>query len=169
MSSFGTSNSGSSGFPISSCRLRVFSLRSALRRRTHFPSGGVEAKPSMRIARASQASPGIRCYGRLRCGRWRTWLRMETSPTSCCSGCFAVFGIAGMSALDRRKRKQWGAELWMVRAAKTSAFPFAALLEGRVRLRELRLDPWRAVAALALYAALIAAHPYAIGVSPLPA
>ena len=57
----------------------------------------------------------------------------------------------------------------MVRAAKTSAFPFAALLEGRVRLRELRLDPWRAVAALALYAALIAAHPYAIGVSPLPA
>ena len=88
---------------------------------------------------------------------------------SCCSGLFAVFGIAGMSALDRRKRKQWGAELWMVRAAKTSAFPFAALLEGRVRLRELRLDPWRAVAALALYAALIAAHPYAIGVSPLPA
>jgi uncharacterized membrane protein len=84
-------------------------------------------------------------------------------------GLFAVFGAVGMAALDDRKRKQWGETLWAERAAKTSAFPFAALLEGRVRLRELRLDPWRAVAALALYAALIAAHPYAIGVSPLPA
>lgn len=84
-------------------------------------------------------------------------------------GLFAVFGVVGMTALDGRKRKQWGETLWAERAAKTSALPFAALLEGRVRLRELRLDPWRAVAALALYAALIAAHPYAIGVSPLPA
>ena len=84
-------------------------------------------------------------------------------------GLFAVFGAAGMSALDRRKRKQWGEALWAERAAKTSSVPFAALLEGRVRLRELRLDPWRAVAALALYAALIAAHPYVIGVSPFPA
>jgi uncharacterized membrane protein len=84
-------------------------------------------------------------------------------------GLFAVFGAVGMTALDNRKRKQWGETLWAERAAKTSAFPFAALLEGRVRLRELRLDPWRAAAALALYATLIAAHPYAIGVSPLPA
>jgi uncharacterized membrane protein len=83
-------------------------------------------------------------------------------------GLFAVFGVAGMTALDNRKRKQWGQTLWAERAARTSAFPFAAILEGRVRLRELRLDPWRAVAALALYAVLIAAHPYAIGVSPLP-
>jgi uncharacterized membrane protein len=84
-------------------------------------------------------------------------------------GLFAVFGVIGMAALDNRKRKQWGKALWDERAAKTSALPFAALFEGRVRPRELRLDPWRAVAALALYAALIAAHPYAIGVSPLPA
>ncbi len=84
-------------------------------------------------------------------------------------GLFADFGAVGMTALDNRKRKQWGETLWAERAAKTSAFPFAALLEGRVRFRELRLDPWRAVAALALYATLIAAHPYAIGVSPLPA
>ena len=84
-------------------------------------------------------------------------------------GLFAVFGVAGMTALDNRKRKQWGETLWAERAAKTSALPFAALLEGRVRLRELRLDPWRAAAALALYATLIAAHPYVIGVFPLPA
>jgi uncharacterized membrane protein len=83
-------------------------------------------------------------------------------------GLFAVFGVVGMTALDDRKRTRWGETLWAERAAKTSAFPFAALLEGRVRLRELRLDPWRAVAALALYGVLLGAHPYVIGVSPLP-
>jgi uncharacterized membrane protein len=83
-------------------------------------------------------------------------------------GLFALFGIAGMAALDGRKRKQWGETLWAERAAKTSAFPFAALLEGRVRLRELRLNPWRAVAALVLYVALLEAHPIVIGVSPFP-
>ena len=146
-----------------------FRLRSALPRRTRFPSRGVEANPSMRIARASPVSPGIRCSGRLRCGRWRTWLPNGDLAHVLLFGLFAVFGVIGMAALDGRKRKQWGETLWAERAAKTSAFPFAALLEGRVRLRELRLDPWRAVAALALYATLLAAHPYAIGVSPLPA
>ncbi len=83
-------------------------------------------------------------------------------------GLFAVFGIAGMAALDSRKRKQWGRELWAQRAAKTSALPFAALFEGRIRLHDLQFDPLRAVAALALYAMLLGAHPYLIGVSPLP-
>ena len=84
-------------------------------------------------------------------------------------GLFAVFGIAGMAALDGRKRKQWGQELWAERAAKTSSIPFAALFAGRVSLRDLRLDPWRGVAALAVYATLLGAHSHLIGVSPLPA
>ena len=54
------------------------------------------------------------------------------------------------------------------RAAKTSAFPFAALFQGRVRFRDLHLDPLRAVAALALYVTLLGAHSHLIGVSPLP-
>ncbi len=84
-------------------------------------------------------------------------------------GLFAVFGIAGMVALEGRKRKQWGWELWAERAAKTSAMPFAALLAGRVSLRDLHLNPWRAVAALAVYVTLLGAHSHLIGVSPLPA
>ena len=84
-------------------------------------------------------------------------------------GLFAVFGIAGMVALDGRRRKQWGRELWAERAAKTSAIPFAALFAGRVGLRDLRLNPWRAVAALAVYVTLLGAHSHLIGVSPLPA
>ncbi len=84
-------------------------------------------------------------------------------------GLFAVFGIVGMAALDGRKRQQWGRELWAERAAKTSAIPFAALLGARVSLSDLRFNPWRAVAALALYVTLLGAHSHLIGVSPLPA
>ena len=84
-------------------------------------------------------------------------------------GLFAVFGIIGMAALDGRKRKQWGETLWAERAARTSTIPFAALIAGRVRLRDLNLDPLRAVAALAVYVALLGAHAHLIGVSPLPA
>ena len=83
-------------------------------------------------------------------------------------GLFAVFGVVGMAALDGRKRKQWGAKLWSERAAKTSAIPFAALIAGRLRLRDLHVEPLRAVAALALYVTLLGAHAHLIGVSPLP-
>jgi hypothetical protein len=43
------------------------------------------------------------------------------------------------------------------------------LFQGRVRLRDLRLERWRIAAALVLYVALLEAHPIVIGVSPLPA
>ena len=46
--------------------------------------------------------------------------------------------------------------------------PLCCLFAGRVRLRDLHLDPLRAVAALALYVTLLGAHPHVIGVSPLP-
>ena len=84
-------------------------------------------------------------------------------------GLFAVFGIVGMAALDGRRRREWGEERWAKLAAKTSLIPFAAIFAGRMRLRDLRLDPLRAVAALALYVSLLAAHPRLMGVSPLPA
>ncbi len=83
-------------------------------------------------------------------------------------GLFALFGIAGMAALDGRRRAAWGATLWAERAAKTSLIPFAAVVDRRARLSGLSLNPLRGAAALALYATLLAAHPHLIGVSPLP-
>lgn len=83
-------------------------------------------------------------------------------------GSFAVFGTIGMTALDGRRRREWGEERWGRLAAKTSLTPFAAIFAGRMRLRELRLTPLRAVAALVLYVSLLAAHPHLMGVSPLP-
>ncbi len=83
-------------------------------------------------------------------------------------GLFAVFGVVGMAALDGRKRNQRGTALWTERARKTSALPFAALFEGRVRWRDLSLNPLRAIAAFAIYVTLLGAHAHVIGVSPLP-
>ncbi|MGO9171923.1 MAG: NnrU family protein [Rhodomicrobium sp.] len=83
-------------------------------------------------------------------------------------GMFAAFGIAGMFALDARKRREWGSELWEQRTAATSLVPFAAVLSGRFRGAGLRTDPRHLIAALALYLALISLHPLVIGVSPLP-
>ena len=83
-------------------------------------------------------------------------------------GLFALFGFAGIAAIDRRRRAGWGGKLWAERAQKTSLVPFAAVIAGRVRLGELNLNPLRGFAGLALYIMLIAAHPHLIGVSPLP-
>jgi uncharacterized membrane protein len=83
-------------------------------------------------------------------------------------GLLAVFGVVGMAALDRRRRREWGEAVWAERSAKTSLFPFSALLSGRLRLSELAPNPVRLAAALALYLSLLAMHPALIGVSPLP-
>jgi uncharacterized membrane protein len=83
-------------------------------------------------------------------------------------GLFAAFGLAGMAALDRRRRREWGAALWAKRSAHTSLVPFLAVLAGRFRGAGLGLDPIRAAAAVALYVTLLLSHPAVIGVSPLP-
>jgi len=83
-------------------------------------------------------------------------------------GLFAMFGLAGMAALDRRRRAEWGNDLWLKRTARTSLIPFAALLAGRSRAEGLRADPAVLAGALALYLALLLLHPFVLGVSPLP-
>ncbi len=79
----------------------------------------------------------------------------------------AGFAGAGMPALDRRYRRQLGADTWRRLAKRTSLVPGAALVTGRWRPRG-RPDPVRAVLAVLLWLALLALHPPVIGVSPLP-
>lgn len=83
-------------------------------------------------------------------------------------GLFALFGLAGMVMFDARKRREWGAQLWAERTARTSFIPFAAILAGRFHGEELRPNPVRLLAAFVLYLALLLLHPLVIGVSPLP-
>lgn len=76
-------------------------------------------------------------------------------------GAFAVFCLVGMSLLDRRRQRELGQDEWCRLASDTSNLP----------------RPWRIMQALTLprlviaagiWAALLAAHPAVIGVSPLP-
>ena len=75
----------------------------------------------------------------------------------------ALFGTAGV---DRRSRERDPVN-WAAFAAATSNVPFAAILEGRNRLVWSEIGWGRVVAAVGLYVALILAHPYVMGVSPL--
>lgn len=80
-------------------------------------------------------------------------------------GALLALSVLGPPLMERRKRAEQGAE-WQRFAAVTSILPFAAILAGRNRL-VLREIGWaRVLAALALYVALMLAHPWLFGVRP---
>lgn len=77
------------------------------------------------------------------------------------------FALAGMVAIDARRRRLWGAARWQQQARATSALPLAALLRGRWRPQ----GPWpigRIAAGAGLYLALLFLHRPVMGLSPLP-
>ena len=80
-------------------------------------------------------------------------------------GAFVVLVVVGIALQERRKRATLGAD-WTAFAAATSVMPFAAILAGRNRLQPGEIGWLRLVAALALYAALIAFHPWLFGARP---
>lgn len=82
-------------------------------------------------------------------------------------GTVLVVAQAGMVLLDRRKARE-APEGFARLAAATSRLPFVALVQGRARtsLREIGLV--RILIGLGLAAAMLAAHPWLFGVSPLP-
>ena len=83
-------------------------------------------------------------------------------------GLFAAFGVTGMAAMDARLGRRWGERVWAERSRRTSLLPFAAIISGGLPVTRLSLD-WHPLAvAAALYAVLVALHPWVIGVSPLP-
>ncbi len=77
-------------------------------------------------------------------------------------GGFAVFSGLGMLALDARKRRQWGAGMWVTRASGTSNIPF------RGHAQQYRPPMLRVVVAGLVWAAVLHLHAPVIGVSPLP-
>ena len=82
-------------------------------------------------------------------------------------GAFAGFALLGMGIIDRRKRRLIGEDEWGRLAARTSAWPFAALVEGRWR-PSAPPGLGRLGAGLLLWLALLALHAPVVGVSPLP-
>lgn len=79
-------------------------------------------------------------------------------------GTMGLFALAGMPAIDRRKRRVMPD--WAAQARATSLLPLAALVQGRWRPKGApALLP--GLAGLAVWALLIALHPLVIGVAPL--
>lgn len=74
-----------------------------------------------------------------------------------------LFALAGMAAIDRRKRRSLPD--WERLAARTACLPFAAWIGGRWRPGRPPLAPL--LAGVALWAALLALHPWVIGPDPL--
>jgi uncharacterized membrane protein len=82
-------------------------------------------------------------------------------------GTFLVVALAGTVAIDAKRRRKLG-EAWTAFAAHTSNVPFAAILSGRTRFSAREYFDWRFLFAVALFLALLFAHPHLFGVSPFP-
>jgi len=83
-------------------------------------------------------------------------------------GLLTALALLGPASLDAKRRAALGDAEWRRLAAPTSNLPLAAVLAGRTRLDARGIGAWRAAVALVLYVFLVAAHPWIIGVSPLP-
>ncbi|MCH7942787.1 MAG: NnrU family protein [Proteobacteria bacterium] len=79
---------------------------------------------------------------------------------------FAGLALAGMPAIDRRRRAMMGAA-WESFEAATSLLPFAAVAGGRAKVSLGRIGVWRIAGGVLLYGILLFGHRAVIGVSPL--
>ena len=80
-------------------------------------------------------------------------------------GSFLLLSLSGTVLIDARKGRTLGVE-WKRFADVTSNVPFAAILGGRNRFRFEEIGWRRVLLGLALYAALLLAHPWLFGVRP---
>ena len=82
-------------------------------------------------------------------------------------GSLLVLALFGTTSIDAKRRRALG-DTWTTFAAKTSNVPFAAIAARRQSFKLGEIGWWRLLLAVVLYGAMLFAHPYAFGVSPLP-
>lgn len=82
-------------------------------------------------------------------------------------GGVTVLALGGMAHIDYRRRQSAG-PAWGPMAMGSSAIPFLAAIQGRVKIDWPGIGLTRILAGLALYAAIAAAHDFAFGVAVLP-
>src|SRR5262249_5860812 len=78
-------------------------------------------------------------------------------------GSLLVLALFGTTSIDAKRKRALGAK-WDAFAAQTSSVPFAAIAQGRQRLSIGEIGWWRILLAVAIWVALIWAHPYFTGV-----
>ncbi len=87
-------------------------------------------------------------------------------PSIILFGSMLALGVFGTVSIDAKRKKALGAK-WDAFAAQTSNIPFGAVLSGRQKLSLGEIGWWRLALAVAIWAALLWAHPMLFGVSPL--
>jgi len=88
-------------------------------------------------------------------------------PTMVVTGGILILCAGGMAHIDLRREDTLGAA-WGPTKLTTSVVPFAAILGGRTKLDWQGIGWQRPVAGLALYVALLYAHPWIAGVALTP-
>lgn len=81
-------------------------------------------------------------------------------------GSLLALAVFGTFSIDAKRRRALG-RAWEAFAARTSNAPFAAIISGRQRLSLSEIGWWRILLAVAIYAAVLLAHPYLFGANPL--
>ncbi len=87
------------------------------------------------------------------------------SATVILAGGIAFLAIVGSLAQERRKAAELG-EGWRRFAEATSFVPLVAIAQGRAKLSPREIGYWRIAGGVVLWAALLHAHRYIVGVSP---
>ncbi len=82
-------------------------------------------------------------------------------------GTFFALSILGTFSIDAKRKRKMGAA-WDAFAAKTSNFPFGAVMGGRNTLNITESLGWRFWAALLIFIVVLFSHARVIGVSPFP-
>jgi uncharacterized membrane protein len=82
-------------------------------------------------------------------------------------GSLLVLAVLGTGSIDAKRRRALG-DKWDAFAAKTSAIPFAAIIQKRQSLNLGEIGAVKLGAAVVAWAVLVFAHPYLFGASPLP-
>ena len=80
-------------------------------------------------------------------------------------GSLALLALAGMAMIDRRKGEEIGAA-WGPILMRSSAIPFAAVLQGRTEADWRGIGWWRPVVGLFLYGLILGGHRHIFGVTP---
>lgn len=87
-------------------------------------------------------------------------------PSVILFGSMLALGLLGTVSIDAKRKKALGAK-WDAFAAQTSNVPFGAVLTRRQKLSLGEIGWWRLALAVAIWAALVWAHPMLFGVSPM--
>ena len=89
------------------------------------------------------------------------------APALLLFGGMLMLAVFGTYSIDAKRHRALGAR-YDAFVAQTSNVPFAAILAGRQKLSIGEIGWWRLLLAVVIWAAVLATHQMAFGVSPLP-